>query len=231
MGWVGFDTSGSTQWIGPGLGIPRRPYLAPHPTNTTSPNVTHTDSVASVCGPTTSSIVSMKRYDALLPPSFSRDVNPAVGYSGAIVNDDPFCASVSAADFVVFDQARGLELLGAAPRIERMFEVLNVIHEAPVYVPGQKKLYVAQHGPMGDQTSLVIDLSNEPSTMSGFETSPKTYQGNGGFFQGGSVYWAVMGQNDGLRMDSGSDREPRRWILTKPCSTIITGSSLADPTT
>ncbi|KAI9703718.1 MAG: hypothetical protein M1836_007488 [Candelina mexicana] len=179
--------------------IPRRQYLTPHSTNTTtSPNVTHADPVASVCGPTTASIICMNRYGALLPPSFSRDANPAVGYTGAIVNDDPSWASVAVADFVVFDRARGLELLGTAPRIEKMFDVLNVIHEAPVYVPGQKKLYVAQDGPMGNLTSLVIDLSNEPPTMSGFETSPKTYQPNGGFYQGGSVYWAVMGNNDSL---------------------------------
>lgn len=159
---------------------------------------THASPVATLCGPSSAKIVCINRYGSVLPPSFSRDPNPVVGYSGTKVPDDPSWEMVATADFVVFDQKRGLELLGPSPRIEKMFDVLNVIHEGPVYVPAQNKLYVAQAGPPGNLSQLVVDLNVDPPTLKTFETSPPTYQPNGGVLHEGMIYWTVLGNNDSL---------------------------------
>ncbi|KAF4624955.1 hypothetical protein G7Y89_g13217 [Cudoniella acicularis] len=155
-------------------------------------------SVATKCGPNTANIICIDRYGSVLPPSFSRDSDPSVGYTGTVVPDDPSWSLVAAADFVVFDQERGLELLGGAPKITKVFDVLNVIHEGPVYVPSENKLYVQQDGPPGNVSQLVIDLNVDPPTMSTFQTSPPTYQPNGGVYHDGKIYWTVMGNNVSL---------------------------------
>ena len=160
---------------------------------------TNTTSVAATCAPFSSNVVCINHYGAVLPPSFSRDSNPAVGYTGTVVPDDPSWALVGSADFVVFDKQRGREVLGSSPKLTKMFDVLNVIHEAPVYVPALNKLYVAQDGPPGNLSSLAIDLNVDPSTLSIFKTNPPTYQPNGAVLgPDGMVYWAVMGNNASL---------------------------------
>ena len=122
-----------------------------------------------------------------------------VGYAGTVVPDDPSWGLVGTADFVVFDKERGLPMLGHSPKLTKMFDVLNVIHEAPIWASSVNKLYVAQDGPPGNISSLVIDLNVDPPTLSTFETSPPTYQPNGAVLHpDGSVIWAVMGNNDSL---------------------------------
>ena len=155
--------------------------------------------VAVTCAPFSPNVVCINHYGAVLPPSFSRDSNPAVGYTGTVVPNDPSWALVGSADFVVFDKQRGREVLGNSPKLTKMFDVLNVIHEAPVYVPALNKLYVAQDGPPGNLSSLVIDLNVDPPTLSTFKTNPATYQPNGAVVgPDGMVYWAVMGNNASL---------------------------------
>ncbi len=51
---------------------------------------------------------------------------------------------VSNASFMVFDRKRGLELLGPNPTYEYVFDVNGTVHEAPVYVPAQNKLFLSQ---------------------------------------------------------------------------------------
>ncbi|KAI4158272.1 MAG: hypothetical protein LQ342_007607 [Letrouitia transgressa] len=166
--------------------------------------------VVSKCGPSTADVVCLDRYGSVLPPSFSRDGNPAVGYAGTKVPDDSSWQLLANASFMIFDQKRGLEILGKSPKIEKVFNVLNVIHEAPVYVPSQNKLYVAQDGPPGNLSSLVIDLNVNPPTLKTFETTPKTYQPNGAAFHDGKIYWAVLGNNvtlpNGLKQRPGIAR-------------------------
>jgi hypothetical protein len=167
-----------------------------------SPNSTATPSptggiapVASPCGPSTANIVCINRYGSNLPPSYARDPSPFVGYSDTVVSDDPSWAQVAKADIIIFDQDRGMNLLGQNPKFEKMFSVLPVIHEAPVYVPSQNKLYLTQDGPPGNLSSIVIDLNVDPPTLSFFQTNPPLYQPNGGIFRDGMIYWAVMGNN------------------------------------
>ncbi|KAI9890313.1 MAG: hypothetical protein M1814_004223 [Vezdaea aestivalis] len=154
--------------------------------------------VATACGPNTANVVCVNKFGSLLPPSYSRNPNPGVGYTGTLVPDDPSWDLVTKADFVVFDKKRGLDLLGRAPKIEKIFDVLHVIHEAPVYSPKTNKLYVAQDGPPGNLSGLVIDLAVEPPKLSTFQTDPITYTPNGAVYKDGYIYWAVMGNNDSL---------------------------------
>lgn len=67
---------------------------------------------------------------------------------------------VSNADFLVFDRKRGLDLLESSPSYEFAFRVSEVIHEAPLYVASQNKLYFSQLSPTpGYLPQLVIDLN------------------------------------------------------------------------
>lgn len=158
-----------------------------------------TNPVAALCGPRTASIVCIKRYGSYLPPSYSRDPDPTVGYAGTVVPDDLSWNLTSKADFVIFDRQRGLEILGQAPRIQHKYiPVLNVIHEAPIYVPLLNKLFVTQDGPPGNLSNIVIDLNVDPPTVQSFETDPPIYQPTGGILHDGMIYWAVQGNNVSL---------------------------------
>ncbi|KAI2464694.1 hypothetical protein F4781DRAFT_412128 [Annulohypoxylon bovei var. microspora] len=157
--------------------------------------------IAEVCGPKTANITCINRFGSLLPTSFSRNPDPFTAYTGATIPDDPSWSLVQQADFVLFDKKRGLKLLGSSPRIWRtIIPLLNVIHEAPVFIPGLNKLFVAQAGPPGNMSSLSIDLNTDPPSLSLFTTDPPVYQPNGGFYnpKDGMVYWAVHGNNASL---------------------------------
>ncbi|PSR80682.1 hypothetical protein BD289DRAFT_455177 [Coniella lustricola] len=185
----------------------------------------NTAGVARKCGPTTANITCVNRYGSYLPPSFSRDPDPAVAYTGTIVPDDPTWALVQEADFVLYDEVRGLEVLGSAPTISRgIIEVLNVIHEAPVFVPELNKLFVAQDGPPGFQQLLSLDLNFDPPTVSFIQTDPPLYQPTGGVYnpKDGFVYLAVQGFNEslpnGLKQHAGLARfDPKtlkaEWLI------------------
>ncbi|KAL9625995.1 MAG: hypothetical protein Q9204_007669, partial [Flavoplaca sp. TL-2023a] len=48
------------------------------------------------------------------------------------------------ADILVLDQERASEILGPNPSYEFVFKVSKAVHEGPVYVASQKKLYLSQ---------------------------------------------------------------------------------------
>ena len=176
----------------------------PQHTNTTSSAAaaaaanTSTLPVAAACGPSTANITCIQRYGSVLPPTFSRDPDPNVAYSGTVVADDAsWAALVPRADFVVFDHERGLALLGPAPTISHTYvPLLNVIHGAPVFVAELNKLFVTQYGPPGNLSSLAIDLATDPPTVEAFVTDPPVYQPAGGVLHDGMIYWAVQGSVD-----------------------------------
>ena len=144
--------------------------------------------VAAVCGPSTASVVCITRYQALLPPSFSRDPDPTVGYTGTVVPDDPTWNLTSTADFVLMNKELGLQILGSAPKIQHKYiPLLNVIHEAPIFVPALNKLFVTQDGPPGNLTNLEIDLSVDPPIVKAFTTDPPVYQPTGGILHNGTM--------------------------------------------
>jgi sugar lactone lactonase YvrE len=169
--------------------------------------------VAYTCGPKTAKVVCLNRYGSFLPPSFSRNPDPAYGYSDTQVPDDPSWALAQAADFVLFDKDRGLALLGATPKIYKaIIPVLNVIHEAPVFVPGINKLFLTQDGPPGFMPLMSLDLNFDPPKVSLVNLDPPIYQATGGLYnpKDGMVYLAVHGNNgslpNGLKQHAGIAR-------------------------
>lgn len=181
--------------------------------------------VAYACGPKTAKVACLNRYGSLLPPSFSRNPDPAYGYADTQVPDDASWAVVQQADFVLFDEERGLAVLGAAPKISKgLIPVLNVIHEAPVFVPGMNKLFLTQDGPPGFMPLMSLDLNFDPPKVSYIDLDPPIYQATGGLYnpKDGMVYLAVQGNNgslpNGRKQHAGLARfDPRtlksEWLL------------------
>ena len=89
-------------------------------------------------------IACVNNYAAVLPYPFKRASASGGGDPGndtfvdTSVPSDPSFALLEDTPFVVFDEARGLKIVGTDTKLERIFDTRNdSIHEAPVYVPGQ----------------------------------------------------------------------------------------------
>jgi hypothetical protein len=82
--------------------------------------------LAQTCGPT-SSIVCINKYASVMPYHFFREPSYNGSYEdtypSTLVPNDTSWGLVGKADFLVFDQARGLDLLGTTPNYEYMFAV------------------------------------------------------------------------------------------------------------
>ncbi|TIA20790.1 hypothetical protein D6C81_04085 [Aureobasidium pullulans] len=115
--------------------------------------------------------------------------------STSVPNDTSFGLLISS-NFVVYDRAQGLPLLGDNPTCEKMFEdqVTMAVHEAPVYVPGINKLFMGVLE-QGYLPQLFVDLNQDPPALSEFESDPPIYAPNGGTYHGGLVYWGAGGDN------------------------------------
>ena len=173
--------------------------------NASNPHKYH--AVASACGSTTANITCVYRYGTVLPPSFERDADPTIGYTGSVVPEDPSWKLVQNADFVVFDKKRGLEVLGATPKIQHKYlNVLSVIHEAPIFVPDLNLLFVTQDGPPGNLSNLKIDLNKDPPSIEAFVTVPPVYQPTGGILYDNMIYWALQGNN--ITLSNGVQQRP-----------------------
>ena len=151
--------------------------------------------VAKKCGPSTANIVCLDRYASVLPYPFFRNVtvdfaDPIAFGSTSVPNDTSF-GLVQDADFLVFDQARAFELLGESPTIDFVFELSTAVHEAPVYVPGLNKLFFSQLTP-GFLPQYVVDLNQDPPTLSEYNSDPPVYAPNCGTFHNGLIYWSKI---------------------------------------
>lgn len=165
--------------------------------------------VAKKCGPSSANIVCIDRYASVLPYHFFRtDSQGSTDFTFAqtsVPNDTSF-SLVGTADFLVFDEARGLEALGPQPTYEYVFNVSMAVHEAPVYVPSLNKLFLSQLAPPpGFLPQLVVDLNVEPPTLSEFLSDPPVYAPNGGTFHNGLIYWGASGGN---RSVAGEEQRP-----------------------
>jgi hypothetical protein len=82
--------------------------------------------LAQHCGPITS-IVCMNKYGTVMPYHFFRQPSTNGSYedtsASTSVPSDPSFRLVSSADFLVFDEPRGLELLGPQPSYEFMYQL------------------------------------------------------------------------------------------------------------
>ncbi|KAL8709011.1 MAG: hypothetical protein Q9220_006220 [cf. Caloplaca sp. 1 TL-2023] len=120
-------------------------------------------------------------------------------FADTSIPNDPSFALINQSDFLVFDRERGLELLGPNPKFEVMFNVTPSLHEAPVYITSQNKLYLSQlPPPYGYLPQLVIDLNREPPTISEFLPDPPIYAVNGGTSHNGLIYWGAAGSVDNV---------------------------------
>ena len=154
------------------------------------------------CNASLSSVLCINKYAAVMPYHFFREVdgpgNSRPFGTTSVPNDTSF-AQVSNADFLVFDKTRGLELLGPNPSYEYVFDVSSAVHEAPVYVPSQNKLYLSQLAPpAGFLPQLLIDLNANPPTLSEYLSDPPVYAPNGGTFHKGLIYWGASGGNNSI---------------------------------
>lgn len=154
--------------------------------------------LAKLCDPDLPNVVCINKYAAVIPYPFERPVYRGQGNPAAdafqrtnVTNDDSFELARNA-PFIVFDQKRGLKVLGSNPTYKTVFEISDNIHEAPVYIPDQNKLIFSSFSP-NFVPPLVVDLNKSPPTLSNLTTDPPVYGINGGKYFKGLVYWAVSG--------------------------------------
>ncbi|KAF7195700.1 Gluconolactonase [Pseudocercospora fuligena] len=142
-------------------------------------------------------VACINNYAAVLPYPFERgfavdgnDPDNDTFIDTSVPSDTSF-ELVHNATFLVFDQERGLDILGSSPRLERIFNTRNdSIHEAPVYVPGLNVIiYSLPH--QGIYEQQIINLNNTPPTIENYTTSPPVYAVNGGKYYQGEIYWAL----------------------------------------
>lgn len=103
--------------------------------------------LAQACNVSLPRVLCIDKYASVMPyqffrPSSNGTYGPPFG-STSVPNDTSF-AQVNNSDFLVFDRQRGLELLGPSPSYDFIFSVSSAVHEAPVYVAAQNKIYFSQ---------------------------------------------------------------------------------------
>ena len=139
---------------------------------------------------------------AVMPYHFNRSVSSnddITSFGDTVVGNDTSFSQVSDADFVIFDQQAALQYLGPNPSYEYVFPVSKAVHEAPVYAAAQNLLFISQLAPPpGYLPQLVINLNNDPPTISEFLSDPPVYAPNGGTFLNGKVIWGASGGNDSI---------------------------------
>lgn len=158
-------------------------------------------------------VVCVDKHAANLPYPFWRDspngtfannladIEIPVGDDGDEDADSSW-AKVAPADFVVFDEARGRELLGHSPSVDFVFSVNPwALHEAPTFVPGLNRIIFSELSPILEQ--FVIDLNANPPTLSTFQADPPIYVPNGGFYHEGIIYFSVAGSSAALKQRPG----------------------------
>ncbi|KAK3710086.1 hypothetical protein LTR37_010517 [Vermiconidia calcicola] len=159
-----------------------------------------TSPLATSCGPDNANVVCLDRYASVLPYHFFRRFSGGstdISFAQTNVPHDTSFDLVGNADFLVFDQERGLELLGSNPTYDKVFNVSEAVHEAPVYVPSLNKLFLSILAPPAGvlQPQLVVDLNQDPPTLSEYFSDPPVYAPNGGTFYNGLIYWGASGGN------------------------------------
>lgn len=160
--------------------------------------VTVGEGVASRC-PTLpqNNVVCVHNFASVLPLPFSRPnslgktFNPLDRFSNTSVPDPSF-SLIRDASFVVFDQPRGLAILGPSPTLETVFTVKDVVHEAPVYIPDLNIIIASALG-QDILSQIIINLNSTPPTIADYTPNPPVYGVNGARYKDGTVYWAVSG--------------------------------------
>ena len=139
---------------------------------------------------------------AVLPYHFNRTIsnNDAdYDFRNTSVPSDPSFDLLVNADFVVFDRERGARYLGSNPSYEFVFSVSQAVHEAPIYSPTQNLLFLSQLAPpAGVLPQLVVNLNDDPPTLSDYLPNPPIYAPNAGTFRNGQLLYGASGGNDSV---------------------------------
>jgi len=150
--------------------------------------------------PHIAAVVCVNHYAAVLPYPFARgrslngDLLRNDTFALTRVPADPSFSLVSKADFIVFDEIRGLDILGSSPKLEFVFNTRNdSIHEAPVYVPPPLNAIIYSLPHQGIFEQQIINLNGSKPTIANYTTTPPVYAVNGGRYYNGHIYWAVEG--------------------------------------
>ena len=126
-------------------------------------------------------------------------------YGDTDVPGDKSWKMVKDADFIVFDERRGREVLGDSPSIDFMFPANPyAIHESPTFVPGLNKIFFSELSQSLPQ--FVIDLNHDPPTLSEYFADPPIWAPNGGFYHNGKIYYSTAGSN--ATVTSGPGQRP-----------------------
>ncbi|KAL2419934.1 Lactonohydrolase oryL [Exophiala dermatitidis] len=159
------------------------------------------DPIVEDCG-FNGTVVCVNKYAAVLPYHFNRSISNSQAdydFRNTSARNASSLSLLGSANFVVFDRQRGLEYLGANPSYEFVFAVSSAVHEAPVYAPKQNLLFLSQLAPpTGVLPQLVVDLNQDPPTLSEYLPDPPIYAPNGGTFRDGLIVFGASGGNNSL---------------------------------
>ena len=144
-------------------------------------------------------VICLHRYGSIINGDFERKVLMpyADTYPATSMPSDPTFHNVARASFLIYDEARGRKILGSSPRLEFMFQIPNVTHEAPVYVPDTNELYFSRltHGFL---PQLLVNLSATPPTISERLADPPIYAPAGARYRDGFIIYATIGGHQSL---------------------------------
>lgn len=144
------------------------------------------------------SILCIRDNGAVLPEGYERLISSTAGhadtYRSTVVPDDASFQFVSKANFLVWDIARAAEILGPNPVVEDLFEVDDIPHEGPVYVPD---LNIILFNPLRlPPTLYLIDLNEDTPTLTTTTSDPPLF-GSGAVYHQGLVYYCGSGTESG----------------------------------
>lgn len=156
--------------------------------------------LASKCAsilPSSTAVACVNKYAAVMPEPFSRFIADSLDNAAndsfrltSVPSDQSF-GLVRDASFIVFDENRGLDILGPNPTYELILETVEITQEAPIYVPSLNSIVYSVLG-SGFSYQQLLNLTDSPPTIQNFTTSPPITAVNGGRYFNGSLYWATI---------------------------------------
>ncbi|KAK2780606.1 hypothetical protein FQN52_002137 [Onygenales sp. PD_12] len=134
-----------------------------------------------------------------MPGNFIRTVRNILGdadtYGSTSVPHDSSFSDISNATFIIWDTQNAPAILGKKPQLEFMFEVEMQPHEAPVFVPATNELYFTRLK-RDYLPQLVVNLAENPPTLSEKSSTPPIYAPSGSRYRNGSIIFCAGGLND-----------------------------------
>ena len=140
--------------------------------------------------PSIPGVLCVDRYASVIPYHFFRAFSNGTKsppFASTTVPNDTSFANIIKADFLVFDQQRGLKLLGPNPSYQYIFKVSNAVHEAPriCFFSEQDLSFPLKPGFL---SQLIVNLNHDPSSLSEFISDSSIYAFNGGTFHKELIY-------------------------------------------